>query len=158
MTRMKSLWFVGTVGSTFQMGDEGLRALLAKPLPSLEILHLGACGITAEGVGAFTRYEGTIERLTLNHNAIGDDGLRELADAKCLRECQALFLTGTEIGDDGVAALAKSPHLGKLRRLALNHNEGVSDTALASLRASAVMKKLHTVETDGCEDVGERWS
>ncbi len=143
---------------TGEIGDDGLAAILnGGHTRELRILNLHGCGLGPRAGTVLARWSGKLERLALNGNAIGDDGLRALADAACLSECVALYLTGTEISDEGVTALAASPNLTNLKTLSLNFNEGITDEALTALRDSATLKRLKKVETNACDEVSEAW-
>ena len=102
------------------LGDEGVAALLAAPLPALEELSLERNGIGEQGAAAIAAASSRLPNLRylgLSLNALGDSGARALAQAHFPR-LQSLNLRGNNIGAEGKAALdAARTRWPKLREL-----------------------------------------
>ena len=94
------------------LGDDAVEALAAL-LPSLEVLDLRACGLTAHGVAALTRspHLGRLRVLRLGHNDLRDEGALALARCQALTGLTCLDLHHAQIDEHGWRALRQNPHL-----------------------------------------------
>ncbi|MEM1350410.1 MAG: hypothetical protein AAGI01_17755, partial [Myxococcota bacterium] len=100
--------------------DDGVKALLEAPTCAhLEHLSLRGTRMTLGALDALFDAPcwGTLRRLELNANALGDEGARRLARTPPPPRCTALHLTSTRMGTDGLRALLGSPWLDQLEDL-----------------------------------------
>mmetsp|Transcript_17633 Transcript_17633/g.44001 ORF Transcript_17633/g.44001 Transcript_17633/m.44001 type:complete len:665 (-) Transcript_17633:144-2138(-) len=97
---------------------------IAKALPrskALEVLSLRSCSITPKGASKLARglkQNTTLRRLNLDDNAIGDEGLVELASTLPHSSLTALSANGNEITDASMGA----PGLSQVDELHLKNN------------------------------------
>ena len=60
--------------------------------------------------------------MNLSGNAVGDEGVKNLAQASYMRNLKELYLDENGLTDQAAIAIAESPHLTKLASLSLGHN------------------------------------
>lgn len=140
-------------GKGCPIGDGGMAVLCRSRLAeSLRRVEFAYTGITDVGVAAlaksplFANLHG--ERLNLNMNRIGDDGLKVLAESEhLLRFREIAFRSGDEphqqnqIGDAGVEALAASPYAANLQYLDFWRNR-ITDRGAFALARSPHLNKV----------------
>ena len=88
--------------------------------------------------------------LNLSGNALGDEGIGELAKAKGLRSLRSLRLTNNSIKKDGMKALADARLLETVEELSLEHNKFQTEGGKA-LAASKHLKSLRVLR------LGHNW-
>jgi hypothetical protein len=98
------------------IGDAGLAAVTASSLFSgVRRVHLQMNGITAEGVRSLHRFERLTE-LDLRYNDIRVQGAQALLDAPFAGSLTRLLLNHDDVGHDGVRTLAQAPQLPPMLR------------------------------------------
>lgn len=98
------------------IGDAGLAAFAATArFNRLRLLRLQYNGVTADGVRLLWLFD-QLTDLDLRYNAIGEEGAKALAEAPFAGSLQRLFLDPDDIGEEGVAALASSRRLSPVLR------------------------------------------
>jgi Ran GTPase-activating protein (RanGAP) involved in mRNA processing and transport len=122
---------------TNKLGDEGAIALAGgKGLPRLASLQLSNNGITSQGVQALAkRPPGQLKSLDLSWNALGAEGVADLAASPALGQLESLDLGYAQLKDDAARALANSPNLARLRVLNLGTNRIGPEGARALARS-----------------------
>jgi uncharacterized protein (TIGR02996 family) len=108
-----------------QIGDRGAAALVASShLTALRRLSLVDCGIGARGLRGLPSSSAwsNLECLRLDGNSLGATGVASVAKAS-LGSLRRLNLSENQIGDSGAEALAHSPHLTDLLELELVGNQ-----------------------------------
>ncbi|WP_192809701.1 hypothetical protein [Actinomadura rudentiformis] len=93
------------------IGNSGLAALAEAPFfGGIRRLRLQSNAITAAGVSSLHRFEGLAE-LDLRYNAIGAEGVQALLAAPFIGSLKRLLLYREDVGDDGARTLARAPQL-----------------------------------------------
>ncbi|MEL6343531.1 MAG: hypothetical protein AAFV53_10380 [Myxococcota bacterium] len=135
------------------LGDQGARALAANPsFPNLKTVYLsgdaagGTNDLTDDALVALagSSHLTGLQKLFLEGNNIGSEGVMALAASPHLRSLEVLALGSNDIGDDGVIALAQSSFLETLWALDLGHNP-ISDVAVSALADSPHLSRLTTL-------------
>ena len=94
------------------LGDEGVVALLAAPLPALEELRLCVNEIGEQGAAAIAAASPRLPKLRVLASilsSIDESGARALAQAH-FPQLERLYLQGNNIGAEGQAALDAARH------------------------------------------------
>jgi len=107
-------------GATLTASGPGF---LAATLRSVEVLRLGSCGLTPEGLAALASspHLGRLRELHLRDNLVGDAGVAELVRGD-LPGLRVLALDATRLTDDALRRLADWPGLAELWFLSLTGN------------------------------------
>jgi uncharacterized protein (TIGR02996 family) len=141
----------------------GAQALAAsRGLSNLESLDLGWGSYTLNRVGpegaaalaGSASLGGSLRRLVLDHNDIGDAGLATLSRSRSLARLELLSVKANGIGADGLRALAAGEGLPSLTRLELSFNEAISAEGVAALAASPRFARLETLWLRRCPHIG----
>ncbi|MGI5417667.1 hypothetical protein [Actinomadura luteofluorescens] len=94
-----------------RVGDAGLAALAASEgFAGVRRLHLQRNLLSAEGVSALHLLTGLVE-LDLRYNAIGAEGVEALLAAPFIGSLERLLLYRDDVGEAGAKMLADAPHL-----------------------------------------------
>ncbi len=107
------------------IGDGGTAALAGAPrLAGLESLGLDTCEVRGRGVKALTAapFWGTLGRLDLGHNPLGEPGAWALAEAAPPARLHALRLSDCDLDAAAMDVLATCPWLAGLQSLDLSGN------------------------------------
>jgi uncharacterized protein (TIGR02996 family) len=142
---------------TVDLGPAGAGALAASPhLTGLEELdlgggsynvnHIGPEGAEAIADAAF----GSLSRLNLDCNQIGNRGLHALANSRSLNAVSSLSLTVNDIGDAGLRSLAEGRGMPQLATLVLSSNTAITGEGVAALAAAERFRTLETLWLPGC--------
>jgi Ran GTPase-activating protein (RanGAP) involved in mRNA processing and transport len=94
------------------MGNDGAQAIADAKNHSLRVLTMSCCGITATGakaLGTFLQDNTTLVRLTLDGNAIGNEGFKELVKQGLLHELSVVeSLSVANCGITNAVCIAKT--------------------------------------------------
>lgn len=140
------------------ISDAGLIALAGSPhLRHLSALRLRSTGVGRRGLQALARspIAARLVLLDLSWTRTGSDGAMELASSERLRRLEVLHLNDANVSDDGVAALAASPVLDQVRTLALRRN-GLTDAAAEVLVGSSYVGRLERLYLSHNPGISER--
>lgn len=107
-----------------QTTDVELSGLCRRDIRNLQLLHLSANSITADGAQCLAGCAAlhNLQRLFMSLNKIGSDGAYALATSPFLVNLLEIDLASNNIGNEGAAALASSVNLPLLERLNLRAN------------------------------------
>jgi uncharacterized protein (TIGR02996 family) len=126
------------------LGPRGVEVLAKSPhLQSLEAIDLGFNRLDDAAAEALARCTGlpNLTHLALNDNdAIGDAGVRTLADSPFLAGLTALDLSGNDIADAGVIAAVEGRAFARLRALRLSGNR-IGDAGATALARSPLLRR-----------------
>jgi uncharacterized protein (TIGR02996 family) len=141
------------------LGAAGVQALTSNRLfyRALTHLNLSRCDISTAGARALAHAGGQLTRLQLNNNALGDDGVQELAESPALAKLTQLHLRRTGLSSAAGTALARTRVLRGLTTLSLGGNRLGSHGAreLASSQGLSQLTFLN-LEANEIGDVGVR--
>jgi len=126
-----------------RLGDDALIALAEALPPSLTELNLKATALTTRAASAFAHRlaQGHLQRLSVEENFLGDDGLRTLLPTTA--PLTALHLGESELSEAGIAHLASLP-LSQMRALYLGFNE-LGEPGLQTLLSAPWISQLTTL-------------
>ena len=143
MTRVNDLSLAWNAITDAGLEALGTRSAEAAPLRALDLQHnrIGDGGVRA--LTQSSHIDG-ITRLNLAHNNIGEAGAKALAECGKLGALVELNLNNNHIGDEGAKALAGCAQLGALGRLELEAN-GVGDDGVKALVDSPHLTSLYAI-------------
>lgn len=98
--------------------------------PKLNALHLDHCGLGADDIAPLLESHARPERVYLDHNPLGDEGVMRLAASPFISETLHLGLNETGVTCRGAVALAHSPHMERAERVFLENNQIGDEGAL----------------------------
>jgi uncharacterized protein (TIGR02996 family) len=128
------------------IGEGGAAALAESPrLAALACLGLDTCEITGNGVRVLTRapFWGTLCRLDLSRNPLGELGMWALAEAKPPARLHALRLSDCDLDAPALEVLEVVPWLAGLKRLDLSRNPlNTGSQALLNRLADSALQVL----------------
>ena len=159
MARLRSLDLYNT-----EIADEAMLAIAASPhLAALETLCIHgrprpgsfAQGnrVTAPGLAALaaSTHLGSLKRLDVSENPVGDDGVRALAQSQILSQLTRLNLQATNATKICVLALSRAKGLNHLEELNLGSNNGITDDALAILLRHPELGNLKSLDVSSTQ-------
>lgn len=95
-----------------------------------------------------------MQKLTLNRNPLGDDGLAALARSPYLRDLREFSVHLCGLTTRGLKHLARAP-LGRLESLDISFNDGAGDAGLVAICDSPSLPSLHKL-SHSCHGVRPR--
>jgi Ran GTPase-activating protein (RanGAP) involved in mRNA processing and transport len=127
----------------------GIAAFAQAKMPHLKKLHLNRCDLNADALTllAHGNVLATVEELVLDDNALGDAGMKVLAQSPLLQNLITLNLNNCVIRLAGSRALAQAD-LPKLRALWLNYNP-LTSTGIVALAKATWLNNLYVLGLGG---------
>jgi uncharacterized protein (TIGR02996 family) len=132
-------------------GGDDLAAAMAeaKPMPDLRTLDVAHNGVTADGARRIARagWLSQLERLGLEENPIGDDGLEALADSDVWLNQRTLLLYDCQLGERAGRLLAGCRRLSKLQHLSVSIQD--DQLLVSEIAGSPYLSQLRSLSVKG---------